>query len=97
MLQGKVKLFNFLQQFFALPDIVAVNVAGMIHAAILSRAGNATKQQKLHCKHEKKVQRVPTALINETIFTMQIRVHSCFDAYAEILQIKHFFENENKN
>ena len=38
----KLKLFDFLQQFFALPDIVAANVAGMIHAAILPRAGNAT-------------------------------------------------------
>ena len=34
----------------------------MIHAAILPRAGNATKKQKLHCEREKKLQRVPTAL-----------------------------------
>ena len=57
----KLKLFDFLQQFSALPDIVAVNVAGMIHAAIFPRAGNATKKQ-LHCEREQKLQRVPTAL-----------------------------------
>ena len=57
----KLKLFDFLQQFYALPDIVAVNVVGMIHAAILPRAGNATKKLKLHCESEKKLQRVPTA------------------------------------
>ena len=55
----KLKLFDFLQQFFALADIVAVNIAGMIHAAILPRACNATKKQKLHCERKKKLHVCP--------------------------------------
>ena len=50
----KLKRFDFLQQFLTLLDMVAVNVAGMIHTAVLPRAGNATEHQKLQCEGEKK-------------------------------------------